>query len=191
MISRMTLADMDGAVELHIKNLPEGVSFLLGRRALKRMYEILLEDEKNFAFVYRHDSRMIGVAVSSEDISDIPKKCRRDSRFMLYAAWAVIRKPGILRQLLHSYPSEIKPEMLFLYVDSKNRGSGIGKKLVASTEKEFKRRGIRRYKITISANNKARTFYEKIGFKRSSASTSEARHPTQHEGERVVYVKTI
>ncbi len=180
MISRMTLADMDDAVNLHIKNLPEGVSFLLGRRALKRMYEIILGDEKSFAFVCRHDSRMIGVAVSSENISDIPKKCRRDSRFMLYAAWAVIKKPGILKQLLHSYPSGIKPELLFLCVESRCRGGGIGKKLVERTEKEFRRRGILKYKITISAHNEARHFYEKMGFKKSG-----------QEDSRVVYFKQI
>jgi diamine N-acetyltransferase len=68
-----------------------------------------------------------------------------------FASWSLIDQPGIYK--LHK-----------LYVHTSTQGKGIGKKLVDYILEKLQAGGATALKLNVNRHNKARDFYEKLGF---------------------------
>jgi diamine N-acetyltransferase len=77
--------------------------------------------------------------------------CLLDEVPVGFASWSLIDKPAIYK--LHK-----------LYVDTIIQGKGIGKKLVDYIEEKLLEDNASALRLNVNRHNKARNFYEKIGF---------------------------
>ena len=167
MIRNPSKEEIDKIVNLHLASLKEGALYQLGGNVLKIFYEELLKDNGSFILVYEQNKIIVGVAASTKDVELLLRKIKR--KHFLKIAFNILKKsltsPKLPFKLLQKYPSGIKPELLFLFVDPVQRGKGIGEELVKATSKRLKNMKIKKYKITIlSSNFRGKKFYERIGF---------------------------
>lgn len=64
--------------------------------------------------------------------------------------------------------NDLSGKILALVVSSKERGSGIGRALIAAAEKDFAKRGVKRIALTTRlTRKKAHLFYESLGYERN------------------------
>jgi GNAT superfamily N-acetyltransferase len=68
-----------------------------------------------------------------------------------FASWSLTDKAGVYK--LHK-----------LYVDTNTQGKGIGKKLLDHIVDKLKQDGAHALKLNVNRHNKAKDFYEKLGF---------------------------
>lgn len=186
-IRKMSLPDLDEAVELHVRSLPEGALYRLGKRVLRCFYAELVKDPMSFVLGCYDKKKLVGVAASTKNMKEIIQKTKRNHRLALASAVlkrAVVSPVFIARLFLSDYSPESMPELAFLFVDPMKRGSGIGKSLVNRTTKEFVGMKVSSYKITISKSNiRGKKFYEKNEFHKAGS--------FEYAGEwRDVYVHT-
>lgn len=175
MIRYANKGEIEKIVSLHLESLKDGALFQLGKSTLKIFYEGMLSDKNSFILVYISNNDLVGAAASSKDVGALFNTIKK--KYFAKLAFNVLKKslsnPKLPFKLIQNYPSEIKAELLFLFVDASQRGKGIGEKLVAATSKEFSARGINKYKITIlSSNIRGKNFYERIGFKKTQTYVS-------------------
>jgi len=173
MIKKPKPSDINQIAELHMISLKDGLLYQLGKETLKKVYQEILQDKKSFIFVHYNKKKIIGAAASSLDEEELFGKVKK--KYFLSIGLRVLARsitmPSLPFKILKSkYSSATKPELLFLFVDPKYRGGGIGKKLVDKTTEQFRKMGVNKYKITILASNKkGKKFYEKAGFKKTSS----------------------
>ena len=163
--------ESDKIANLHLQSLKDGLLYRLGKDVLKIFYNELFSDKDSFIFADYTNGKIAGIAASSLDIDRIFSNIKRKNIFKM--AYRILlhslKSPSIpFRLLLSKYSTNIKPELVFLFVNPKKRGKKIGEKLVKATSEEFKRRKIKEYKITILASNsQGINFYERLGFKKA------------------------
>lgn len=168
MIRKPSKEQVEEIVNLHLASLRDGVLYQLGKKVLSIFYEEIINDKNSFILVYEMGASVIGVAASTKDADKIFKNIIKKHLFKI--SFNILQKsikyPFLpLRLLFSKNSNKLKPELLFLFVEPSQRGRRIGEKLVDATSKEFKKMGIRQYKIMIlSSNNRGIRFYEKIGF---------------------------
>ena len=175
MIKKPKREEIEEIVKLHLASLKEGALYHLGKNVLKIFYEEILDDGDSFILAYKSGINTLGVAASTKDVEALFSKIKK--KHFARIAFNVLKKslanPKLPLKLLQKYPSEIKAELLFLFVDASQRGKGIGEKLVAATSREFIARGVYKYKITIlSSNLRGKKFYERIGFRKTQTYSS-------------------
>ena len=175
MIKKPNKDEIEEIVNLHLESLREGALYHLGKTVLKIFYEEIFNDDDSFILVYESNQKIVGVAASTKDVGNLFDKIKK--KHFLIIALNILRKsltnPKLLFKLLQKYPSGIQSELLFLFVDSSQRGKGIGEKLVDATSKKFKNIGVNKYKITIlSSNIRGKKFYEGLGFKKTGTYSS-------------------
>jgi len=175
MIRNAKKEEMEKIVNLHRESLKEGVLYELGKGVLRLFYEEILYDKGNFILVYESNNNIIGVAASTKNIEELLDKIKKKHfvRITLNILKKSLTNPKLPLKLLQKYPSDVKAELLFLFVDASQRGKGIGEKLVNATSKKFMAMGVNNYKITVlSSNPRGKKFYERIGFKKTQTYTS-------------------
>lgn len=161
--------DETGAIsKLHLKNLKEGILPSLGMGVLKIFYKEIIQDKYSFVFAYYDKGEITGVAALTCNYDELLRKIKM--RHFIRLFFAILLKfldnPLTPFKILFSkYPPEPKAELMFLFVDEKFRGKGIGQRLVEATSKKFKELGVKKYKVTVlSENERGKKFYEKMGF---------------------------
>jgi len=175
MIRNAKKEEIESIVNLHLVSLKDGVLYELGKGVLRLFYEEILYDKGNFILVYESDNSIIGVAASTKNIEELLDRIKKKhfARIALDILKKLITNPKLPLKLLQKYPSDVKAELLFLFVDASQRGKGIGEKLVNATSKKFMAEGVNNYKITVlSSNPRGKRFYERIGFKKAQTYTS-------------------
>ena len=171
MIRKPRLKEIGEIVNLHMENLKDGLLYVLGKEVLKIFYSEMFKDRNSFILAYYENGKIVGVAASTKDPEELSSKIRKKHFFGF--VWTIILKslenPILPLQILTSrYYSKIKPELMFLFVDKRHRGLGIGRELMRATAERFKNMKVKHYKITIvSSNLGGKKFYESIGFKKA------------------------
>lgn len=171
MIKKPETSEINRIAETHYNNLKEGLLYVLGKKILRIFYTELLDDKDSILLAYYSDKKTVGIAASTKDTEKLFNKIKK--KYFLTVTLNILKKsvvsPGFISKLFESkYSSSIKAELLFLFVDKNHRGEGIGKKLVDATSKQFRKIGVKKYRITIMPSNKdGIKFYEKLGFKKA------------------------
>lgn len=122
----------------------------LARRIWPATYSnILTPEQLNYMLDYFYDPASLEKQMTEMNHHFII--CTLNEEPVGFASWSLIDKTGIYK--LHK-----------LYVDTAIQGKGIGKKLVDYIEEKLLANKAAALRLNVNRHNKARQFYEKIGF---------------------------
>ena len=168
MIRKLSEFDIQQVAKLHKEEL-SGFIPELGKEFLNLFYKTSAEMPEMFTFVQEEKGNVLGFVSGITDARGLNKKIllRRPLRFVFILLRYLIVHPQKTAKFFRilAYPgfSEGGAELLSLAVSSDCRLQGIGRKLFRATAKEFKRRGIKKFRISAYKKLPANKFYEKMG----------------------------
>ena len=187
-LSKLTICQVDDAVEIHMKAFPGFFLSFLGRRFLKEFYKSFATDSQGIGFVAKElDGKILGVVVGPINPRGYFKRLLINSwgRFCLASIGAVVRKPisalRILRAIFYRGNTPTGPPRALLSsiaVDPEVQGRRVGKALVERWVEEVQQRGLTGCYLTTDAdgNEVVNNFYQYLGWRiESSYVTPEGR----------------
>src|SRR3989344_7866071 len=144
---------------------------LFGTQFLYRIYETILIEQLGFLVIAHESNRLKGFVFGCADSSQLNRVIfKRFYVFVPLVLGAFCKNPGILKNLWETlfYSQRegegIKPEMVIIAVVEPERSKGLGSQLVQQLETEFKKRSIRKYKVTVHQDMpESNRFYQKNG----------------------------
>jgi len=165
------------AVRLHEEALSYR-SFItrFGRRFLLRIYEDILERQIGFiVFAKTAESNISGFLLACTDMRRLfDLTMRQYFEYVVLMLPRLITRPHLVAKifetLLYPYKESIPifSELLVIAVESPFRSRNVGTNLIRTMEKEFVRRGIGEYKVTVHESMAdSNRFYRSIGMTRS------------------------
>lgn len=176
MITSARYTDIPPIAALHIQNLSGDFLPSLGKEFLQAMYEGIIGKLGVYIFVDRDKAGISGFIIGTSDMNLFFKQVISSNfiKLLILLAFQIIKNPSIIRKIIETffYPKKDigpKAELVVVAVGKAYRGQGIGKKLVDSLEREFIKKGIFEYKLTVHADKDAVLFYEHTGMKRISS----------------------
>lgn len=168
MIIKLTQSDVNEAAIIHKKELP-GFLSELGSNFLKKFYIASISVPEVFTFIYKDKGIIKGLVTGTESSYGLNKKIIYQDiigfgyEFISYFA----THPKALVKMVNTtkYPGfqERFPELLSIAVSRNYQREGIGKMLFAALAREFKKRGIKQFKISAYDRLPSNGFYKKIG----------------------------
>ncbi len=173
--------DRDGLVALHQESLPDSLLSCLGRAALERYYDFVIDSKEEAVFVCRAEERVIGGCVLTYQSQSLLSRFVQKAplRFALELAQGVRKNRALARRLWlrlqERNPSGPDlPEVVQIFTAASQRGRGIGRDLLSFAEKTLADRAIGEYCIhTLRDDNEAgRRFYRRHGFQEVSEGRS-------------------
>lgn len=174
MIRKMRSSDILTVVDIHITALPDDFLPSLGKEFLNFFYSLNLESSGVINLVFTDGENVKGFILGCTDsrkffINTIKKNWLK---LALLIGKRLIKNPSLIFKIIETflYPKKEgegpKPELLIVAVLPDFQEKGIGSQLVKSLEKEFKKKGIKKYKVsTLKQYRQANAFYRKLGFK--------------------------
>lgn len=160
---------------IHIRSLFGDFLPSLGRPFLTELYKSILELNLGFGFVSQDKKTIQGFVLATTDMQKMLKTVFIKKAFILGVRIlpAVIKNPSIITKIFETLTysdkeskANSKAELIVIAVDSKFRNQNIGSNLLLTLDKEFVKRGVKEYKVTVNSNNlDAIKFYKRQGFK--------------------------
>ena len=159
---------------LHIQGISTGFISSLGHDFVAALYEAIAEDENSFGFVAVEDGKVLGFVAFSANLSRLYKYVvlKKGLKF----AFILARKMTslkVFRKVWDNifYPNKMKKmelpdaELLSIVVAEEGRGKGIAAQLIEKSFDQCQKRGIKRVKVLVAADNlPANNLYKKCGF---------------------------
>lgn len=174
MIEKLQKNQIKQIARLH-RNELSGFLPELGEEFLELFYLSSLNLPELFTFIDVEKGKIQGFVTSISNANGLYKKIvltyplRFGSIFLRYIITHIWKTGKIIQILAYPGFSEGGAELLSIAVSGDCRLRGIGKKLLAATAKEFKRRGIKKFKISVYDRLPANGFYKKIGCRKISS----------------------
>jgi ribosomal protein S18 acetylase RimI-like enzyme len=170
MISNLRKEHIVPVAMIHKKEL---TGFLpeLGSKFLEKFYQTSLNLPEMFTFVELKEKKVLGFVSGIESTKGMYKKIILKDLpgfGLLFMRYFITHPRGLVKMIKTiAYPgfSEDEPELLTLAVLGEFQKKGIGKKLLVNCDKEFLKRGIKKFKISAYARLPANGFYKKRGCK--------------------------
>jgi len=174
MVFTANVRDSFDVAKIHLKSLDQDFLPLLGLNFLNVFYKCIFADSKIICFVIKKNIKVVGFVVGTENMSDFFQKIIKKNFFVFLplVIKRIFQYPFIIRNIYETflYPKkDLGPEaeLVIIAIGKESRGKGLGYKLVKSLEKEFEKRGIKEYKLTVTKRNiSANQFYNKLGFEK-------------------------
>jgi GNAT superfamily N-acetyltransferase len=170
---------IQSAAKLYMEHLSDnGFLPLFGNRFIQELYADILAEKLGFFIFATKDNSICGFVLGSADSEQIFKIITR--KFFKYFK---IILPRVLTNPIQIVPklfetlfyvkkqkANIKAELVTIITDSNYRAKGLGTQIVEALNKEFLKRGVYFYKVTVhDVKQKANNFYLKNGFKYSTS----------------------
>lgn len=168
MIKNLEIADISQVAKIHEREL-SGFLSRLGSPFLEKFYRASLDIPEMFTLVKKQNEQILGFVSGIVSTKGLYKKVifRNPIFFGILFLRHFITHPQEIIQVLKilTYPgfSEDNPELLTIAVVSEAQRKGIGTKLFHACVREFRKRGIRKFKISVYERLPANVFYQKIG----------------------------
>ena len=176
MIRALRATDVADIAKIHSESLPGDLLTLLGEPFLRRLYVAMMKSGWVFGFVAELNERIDGFVVGTTQTSGMFRSVLRTAApgLVIAALPRVLSRPTLAWKLAQAviYPSRVPgvaedAELLVIAVRPEHRGERLGAELVEALNREFVRRGIDSYKLTVyDANERAASFYERLRFDR-------------------------
>lgn len=171
----LTLKHVDEITSIHLESLTGDFLPSLGKFFLNALYKSILELNLGFGVVAKSNNKVKGFVLATKDMRSLFKCVILKKPFSLCLSLipAIIKKPILIKKVFETFTyndkesKEItKAELIVIAVDHMYRNQKIGSKLCLILNREFVKRGIDKYKVTVNSDNfKALSFYKKNGFK--------------------------
>lgn len=158
--------------QMHAEQISEGFLASLGSGFLRVLYEAMASSPYAVLLVARAEGRVTGFIAGSAHPGQFYAEFRR--RYLLSASVRLAARalrPSVFRGVVESMrymreEDEAGPELFAIAVDPSSRRTGTGTILVRSLERQLRDSGETTLSVVVgSANNGARAFYERIGFR--------------------------
>lgn len=168
MIKRLTNQDIEKVVKLHKQELP-GFLSEVGEEFLKKFYEVSLSIPEIFTYVAKEDEQILGFVSSVSTTKGLHKKIilKDIVGFATIFLRYFIAHPEKIVKVVKTggYPgfSNDSPELLTIAIVKKYQRKGIGSKLFKKTAAEFKKRGFKKFKVSVYDKLPVNQFYKKMG----------------------------
>ena len=174
MIQKLRYQDIDQIVKLYRNELP-GLMTEMGEAFLKKYYKVSLLIPDMWTYVEKQDEQILGLVSGIRSVNGLYKKIFFQDFFGFTFIFMsiLITQPRLIVKIVKmmDYPgftSDI-PELLTIVVDNRYRRKGIGRKLFKRMVSEFKKNGIKEFRITAHANLPSLGFYQRVRCKKESS----------------------
>ncbi len=174
MIREMKKEDSLAIATIHKEALKGDFLPSLGLSVLEIIYQGLLDDKKSFGYVSEKNGRVVGFITGSENTNELFKRIflKKFVSLLFKVGFILLKNPSILPKLFQTLfyndkaKTETSAELISIALKTEYRRKNIGKKLIQELIAEFKKRNIKKIKVTVNRSNiGANKFYKKIGFK--------------------------
>lgn len=172
MIFNLTKEDISQIVKIHKNNLPSLINFYSTSFVEKFYLHHLNKVSDTILVGYKEEGELYGFVFGTLDIEDMFGSFTTQNKmyFVKQTLLALLKHPKYLLYIFQSFLSkgfqkgDSKTQLVYIAVDQKYKGSGIGKKLLDGFEKELiKYKDY--YELEVEQNNPALQFYQKRDFK--------------------------
>ncbi len=174
MIKSLIISDIPQVAKIHKQEL-SGFLPELGDEFLKKFYSVSLSTPEMFTLVEKKNEQILGFVSGIRSAKGLYHKVILKDLFgfgILFLRYIVTHPEKIVKMLkILTYPGFAmdSPELLTIAVKKEYQKQGIGKKLFHEVAKEFQKREIKRFKISVYDRLPANGFYKKIGCKFNSS----------------------
>lgn len=168
MLRKMEFHDIDQVARMHREELP-GFLSELGEGFLKRFYKASLFLPEIFTIVLVKNGQFLGFVSCATRLGGLYKKIFAKDPFgfaSVLLSYSVTHPEGIVRLIKTMvYPGFYGdvPELLTIVVAKSQRNRGFGEKLFLGAFREFGRRGVKSFRVSVYGKLPANGFYKKIG----------------------------
>ncbi len=190
-VRNLSQNNLDSVVNVHLNAFSDRALASLGREAVRRYYEWQLQGPHDaIALGIFQDEKLAGFCFAGVFHGSLSGFLQKDKWFL---AWRVITHPwlivapffrerinlawDVLRRRPNSAVSQpVTPStksfgILAIAIDPQIQGTGLGKRLMAETEKIAAERDFSRLYLTVDINNiQAIAFYQNLGWQKMPAS---------------------
>lgn len=170
MIKNLTLIDIPQVARIHKQEL-SGFLPELGVEFLENFYKVSLDIPEMFTLVEKKNEQILGFVSGIESAKGLYKKVILKNPIgfgILFLRYFITHPEKIVNMLkILTYPgfSDDSPELLTIAVKKDYQKRGIGKNLFQKTVEEFRKRKIKKFKISVYDKLPANGFYKKISCK--------------------------
>lgn len=174
MIKSLTISDIPQVAKIHHRELP-GFLSELGIVFLEHFYKESLYIPEIFTLVEKKNDQILGLVSGITTVKGLYKKIIfRDLPgfgilFLSYIITHPIQIVKMVKILMYPGFMEDIPELLIIAVSKGHQKKGIGKKLFHEITRQFRKRGIKKFKISVYERMPANGFYKKIGCRYDSS----------------------
>jgi len=176
MIKPLTPLNVSEVADIHLKALEGDFLPSLGFDFLKTFYSGIVGKKAVYSFGIFEEDKLQGFVIGTTDSKKFFSDAFKENIFKLIILllFELFKKPTLLKNILETllYPNKTsgpKAELVVIAIRKNFQGKGAGKSLVGILEREFKRNGIKRYKLTVHADKGAVGFYEHLKYQRTSS----------------------
>lgn len=168
MLRMMEFHDIDQVARLHSEELP-GFLSELGEAFLKKFYKSSLSIPEMITIVEAQNGQVLGFVTGAVRTKSLNKKIifKDMTGFGISLLRYFITHPSRIFRIfkIFTYPgfSDDGPEILTIAVAKKWQGKGIGRKLFQEIAREFQKKGIRSFRVSVYDRLASNRFYRKIG----------------------------
>ena len=167
-IAPLTSQYIDQVVKIHRQEL-SGFLSNLGENFLEKFYRQSLYIPELFTFAIKENEQVLGFMMAATATKSLYKKIIFTDIlgfgiiFLKYLITHLNKIPKILQTMAYPGFSYDIPELLTIAIAKRQQGKGLGRKLFIKTVEEFRKRGVKNFKISTYARLSANEFYKKMG----------------------------
>lgn len=152
--------DAPAIAALHMVTLPADVSDFtpLGRRLVERLYANAVERRTATVLVAEEQGALAGFVMITPDVAALFSRSLLDGpgdvvRFLLTANPFGLLKAIVAKVRSGTVQVPSVPELVYIGVDARFRGRGVGAALIDGADAAFRGAGIQRYELNVHADN--------------------------------------
>lgn len=168
MVTTLTLSDIEDVVKLHKREL-NGFLSELGEPFLRKFYKASLKEPIIFTIVKRKDDKVVGFATGAVKTKGLYKRLLLSDKlgFLVILLSYIITHPHKISKMVSTlaYPGfkDDDAELLSITISKNEQRKGLGRELFGDMIREFKKRGIKRFRISVYDRLLSNQFYKKMG----------------------------
>lgn len=168
MIKEFTINDITQVAHIHKTEL-SGFLPELGIAFLEKFYKGSITIPEMFTFVEKENDHIVGFATGITTAKGLYKKIiSKDAGgfIFLFLSNIIVHPENLIRMvktLLYPGFSQDSPELLTIAIIGSYQKRGIGRKLFHKIAREFHKRGVKKFKVSVYDTLPANGFYPAVG----------------------------
>lgn len=170
MLRKLKVRDVNQVTKIHYEELP-GFLSTLGEKFLNKFYKASLDIPEFATYVEEENEHILGFVSIAETTNGLLNKVIFTDLLgftVLFLSYFIVHFydiPKVLKILAYPGFEGDTPELLTISIGKDYQRRGIGKRLFKKASDEFRKKGIREFKISVYDRLQANSFYIKMGCK--------------------------